>query len=77
MFEWKKTAFESQETKWITTYRDKKLGVQKEIIVHKTHDGMGIGETETLYYIDGVDQEYKTEDTLQHFLAVIKQTRTW
>jgi len=72
MIEWKKTAFESQETKWITTYRNKKLGIQKEVIVYKTHDGRGIGKTDTFYYIDGINQEYKTEETLQHFLSVIK-----
>ena len=70
MIEWRKTAFESTETKWISTYRNNKLGVQKEVIVYKTHDGNGIGKTETFYYIDGMNQEILTENTLFHFLTI-------
>lgn len=45
---------------WITIYADEKLGIQKDVSVHRINGGYDAGKAVEEWYIDGVKKKFNT-----------------
>ena len=51
-------------TAYHALYRDNELGVQMETVTRRTNYGYGIGKSDTSFFIDNDEREFKTQDEL-------------
>jgi len=61
---WKQTSHWSFVTRYVTTYRDQKLGIECHATVRRTKAGTDLGKASEEYFIDKNSKKFKSIQSL-------------